>query len=128
MDDDGFERQGRGSGKAWGGAGKSSQQPAAGHANAWAQKSTSIRVCGSKPVSLSWNLMCASTCSHANQGAYHQDVCAYKLASRDIRLPMANSPKEVASASVINGQCCVSDLSISPCNLANQVLSASTGV
>ncbi len=44
MDDDGFERQGRGPKQAWAGAAKGHQAPAAAQQNAWSQKSSSIRV------------------------------------------------------------------------------------
>ncbi len=43
VDDDGFERQGRGSGKAWGAASKS-EAPTAARPNAWAQGNASVRV------------------------------------------------------------------------------------
>ena len=42
VDDDGFQRQGRGSGKAWGPAGKGDSSAA--RPNAWAQGSSSVRV------------------------------------------------------------------------------------
>ncbi|KAK9821158.1 hypothetical protein WJX74_002299 [Apatococcus lobatus] len=42
MDDDGFQRQGRGSGKAWGSSGKGDQAAVA-RPNAWAQNSPSVR-------------------------------------------------------------------------------------
>ena len=49
MDDDGFQRQGRGSGKAWGPAGKADS--AAARPNAWAQGSSSVRVCIPQQIS-----------------------------------------------------------------------------
>ena len=43
VDDDGFQRQGRGSGKAWGPSARG-DQPAAARPNAWAQGSSTVRV------------------------------------------------------------------------------------